>query len=420
MSDGRQTLLQAPHEKDMNDWLAKINYTSTFRTSQIRTRPPSMTGKLVELTGVAAATSHLQDMQHRRRSTQLHNWDNNALSESGDTLTSNSNGKNLAEPKLTSSRHDTFIAVAPEVEGADQFKATFDQVKADLAAGLSEFKEKDNEKNSLAAATTPSESHSAGIRLPSRALVMQSKVESLQEDIAKVQSSIESDMRLVRNIALLTPFQKTSRDHLHTTLEVVGKRVAQFRIDLVKLLCYHDTLCRDLSSEVRSWGEANRIAFQAAEQTLRKHYDAKQLFPTRTVTDSASDTPKRPCSGSTESSAHPSSESFHSAVDPGSDKLCSSEAIYPGSPEDTKIHSLPNGPHLDPTSETHATRNSTSSVRLSSSDTSQECSQPDLTNSRPAQEEAEMWDKTRCAQRVSLVRVPSKLVLTRFPRRPST
>ena len=419
MSDGRQALLQAPHEEEMNDWLAKINYTSTFRTSQIRVRPPSMTGKLVELTGVAAATSHLQDMQHRRRSTHLRDWDNNVSSGSGDTLTDNANAKHPAELRLTSPRHDKFIPVAPEVEGADQFKATFDQVKADLAAGLSEFKEKGHDKNPAVLAT-PSESHNGRIRLPSRAHVMQSKVESLQEAIAQTQSRLDSDMRLVRSIALLTPFQKTSRDHLLTTLEVIGKRVAQLRIDLVKLLCYHDTLCRDLSSEVRLWGEAKRIAFQAAKQTLQKHYDTKQLFPMRTIIDSDSDTPKREF---TESGTRPSSpaESFHSAVDPGSDNLCSSEAIYPGSPEDDRTHSSSNGPHHDPTLETHEARNSTtSSIRLSSSDTSQDCSQADLTNSRPAQEEAEMWDKTRCAHRVSLVRVPSKLLLTRLPRGPST
>ena len=415
MSDGRQALLQAPHEEEMNDWLAKINYTSTFRTSQIRVRPPSMTGKLVELTGVAAATSHLQDMQHRRRSAHLRDWDNNASSESGDTLTGNTNAKHPVELRFTPPRHDKFIAVAPEVEGADQFKATFDQVKADLAANLSEFKGKDHDKNNLA--ITP-ESFNGGIRLPSRAHVMQSKVESLQEDIVKTQSRIDSDMRLIRSIALLTPFQKTSRDHLLTTLEVVGKRVAQLRIDLVKLLCYHDTLCRDLSSEVRLWGEAKRIAFQAAKQTLQKHYDAKQ--PMRSIIDSDSDTLKREF---TESSTHPSSpaESFHSALDPGSDNLCSSEIIYPGSPEDDRTQSSPNGPHHDPTLETRAARNSTtSSIRLSSSDTSQDYYQAGSTNSRPAQEEAEMWDKTRCAHRVSLVRVPSKLLLTRLPRGPST
>src|SRR6266550_369882 len=148
MSDGRQTLLQAPHEKESNDWLAKINYTSTFRTAQVRVRPPSMTGKLVELSGVAAATSHLQDMQHHRRSVHVHNWDNGTSSELGDTLTGSLNAKHSAESMLTSPRHSKFIAVAPEVEGADQFKATFDQVKADLAAGLCELK--NHERNSPA------------------------------------------------------------------------------------------------------------------------------------------------------------------------------------------------------------------------------------------------------------------------------
>lgn len=403
MSDGRQTLLQAPHEKESNDWLAKINYTSTFRTAQVRVRPPSMTGKLVELSGVAAATSHLQDMQ--RRSVHVHNWDN---SESGDTLTDSLNPKRPAESKLASPQHNKFIAVAPEVEGADQFKATFDQVKADLAAGFCELG--NHERNNPTAVKISSESCNSGLRLPSRAYVVQSKVESLQDDIAKAQSRIESDLQLVRNIGLLTPFQKTSRDHLRTKLEVVGKRVAQHRINLVKLLCYHDTLCRDLSSEVRSWGEAKRIAFQAAKQTIQRHFDEKQLSSMRATADSDSHVSKRSRSESIE---RPSSlaESFYSAID----KLSSPEAISPSSPE-----ALPHVPQHDPTSES-GTRDSTSSFRRSSSDTSHDRSQIDgLTNSRPTQEEAEVWDKTRCAHRVSLVRVPSKLLLTRFPRGPST
>jgi len=268
-----------------------------------------------------------------------------------------------------------------------------------------------------AAVTLSSESHNGGLWLPSRAHVVQSKVESLQDEIAKAQSRIESDLQLVRNIGLLTPFQKATRDHLQTTLEVVRKRVAQHRINLVKLLCYHDTLCRDLSSEVRSWGEAKRIAFQAAKQTLQKHFDEKQLSSMRATADGDSHASKRSRSESIESSVRPSSlaESFYSAID----KLSSAEAISPSSPED--ITSSPHVPHRDPTLGTRGTRDSTSSIRLSSSDASHDRSQTDdLTNSRPTQEEAEVWDKTRCAQRVSLVKVPSKLLLTRLPRGHST
>ncbi|KAK2461793.1 hypothetical protein APHAL10511_006256 [Amanita phalloides] len=404
MSDGRQTLLQAPDEKDLNDWIARINYTSTFRTAQIRVRPRNMTGKMVELTGVAAATSHLQDIQHHRRSIQVHNWDNNACSQSSVTLTDNPDQKPHAESEILL-RHGRQVPTAPEVDGADQFKATFDQIKADLAAGNCILREMAHD---CPVTTSPCGSHCRGSgQMPSRAHVIQSKVEFIQDDIAKIQLLLDSDMRVVHSIARLTPFQKTSRDRLHAALQVIHKRITQLRINLVKLLCYHDTLCRDLSSEVRSWGEAKRIAFQAAKQTLQKHYDGSQSRPMRFMNDSEPGAQKRSRSQSINSSKHSLSisGSFYSAID-----HWASPSEAPSSPKDT-------GVHREQAREAHDSP--TLFIHSSSSEASHDRPRVDgLGNG--VQEEAEMWDKTRCAQRVSLVRLPSTLLMAKLPRTPST
>jgi len=58
---------QAPGEEDMNSWVSCINYASAFKTTGVSVRAPGMSGKDVELMGVAAATSHLRDLQCAKR-----------------------------------------------------------------------------------------------------------------------------------------------------------------------------------------------------------------------------------------------------------------------------------------------------------------------------------------------------------------
>src|SRR6266576_3715927 len=61
--DRRPFLLQVPGEEDINSWVSCINYASAFKTTGVSMRAPGMSGKDVELMGVAAAASHLRDIQ---------------------------------------------------------------------------------------------------------------------------------------------------------------------------------------------------------------------------------------------------------------------------------------------------------------------------------------------------------------------
>ena len=53
MPTGRQYLMHAPTETDMNDWIALINYASAFKTAGIRMRPPGMTREQAKSTGTS-------------------------------------------------------------------------------------------------------------------------------------------------------------------------------------------------------------------------------------------------------------------------------------------------------------------------------------------------------------------------------
>ncbi|KAF8640498.1 hypothetical protein AX17_000160 [Amanita inopinata Kibby_2008] len=439
MSDGRQILLQAPSEKELNEWISRINYASVFHTAQIRGRPRRMSGKMVRLAGIAAATSHLHDIQHRHQLAPVHHWDRDAPANESDAVsdepTSNSTNQSR-HPKMDSQLQDLGIPVAPEVDGADQLKATFDQVKADLAAEYwtssenpSGGSEDSQVHNSPAIAPFPSRPRRAeAVALPSRAHVIRSRVKVLQDHIALAQLRLDTDLRLVRNIAILTPFQKTTRDRLRTALQVIAKRVIQARLNLVKLLCYHDTLCRDLNSEVRSWGEGKRIALQAAKQTLQKNSHAAL-----SSVASRRDVRKRTDSDCTSSSGHSSSPcgSFHSAVEFGSEWVSASERLTFDSPNYDELPSSPRRNHRSHPSmlatekdkDNYEARSSFASSAQVSSDMTHPCSNSESAvheGQAHEQEEAEIWDKTRCAQRVSLVRLPSKLQMGKLLRSSGT
>ncbi|KAJ7630641.1 hypothetical protein FB45DRAFT_916156 [Roridomyces roridus] len=411
MQDGRQFLLQSSDEQELNEWVSRINYASTFKTAGIRMRPLGMSGKDVQLTGVAAATSHLHDLQTASRGRK---WDNDAPRELMGMLSAESESPVKRPPpnrRVTmlsfKGEMDLDIPTAPEIDGADQFKATFDQVKAALAAGeWGTIEPETPVVDEFPMPGTPSSSSHFG--LPSRSHIIQSKVRDLDGRISAAQSQLDSDLRFVRNIGTLTPFQRATRERLHVAVQAIAKRITQVRIEMTKLLCHRHVLWNDSQAESRDWSEANRVALQAATETLQIR------GPRMTVSDlggssAEQDTQRSPGNKRSSSSHRPDStcDSFHSALEFSEDTISSDflsasirvdTSSSPSSSTSTQSLPIPDSsPSLNPGS---------------SSSTSHERFFTALENPEPAEE----WDQTRCAQRVSLVRVPSdiRLSTTRF------
>ncbi|KAL1748872.1 hypothetical protein HDZ31DRAFT_28634, partial [Schizophyllum fasciatum] len=424
LPDGRHYLLQAPTEREVNEWISRINYASAFKTAGVRMRPMGMSGKDVQLTGVAAATSHMHDMQAASK--------------------------------------------APEVDGADQFKATFDQVKADLAAGILHTPDTGDLKrarlNSMPASPgSPTFAQMEMARLPGRSQVIQSKVHEIKEKLSATTTQLEADLRFARNLGIMTPFQRSTRDRLLQAAQALAKRIAMLRLEVAKLVCHREVLANDLIAESRDWYRSKALALKAATETLQSrrpdtshstssHHmptpfgisnESTQSLPVESASASTSVSP--PSLSRTPSSARrrpPSSicESFHSALDYSSD--------WPTSPTDERHVSLltASRPSVSPR---HSSSNSvqsfdgpsssgepmfspaSSSVEPSpraaasyegpsrSPDDSQDFMHEKFYTAQetPMDEEAEEWDKTRCAKRVSLVRLPSTFNLSsRFER----
>ena len=439
--DGRQLLLRAPDEREMNEWISRINYASAFKSAGVHMRALSMSGKDVELTGVAAATSHLHDMQHYKRPAyKVHSWDGEAAHDLMGMLTGNSEplGKNqLAAPnrRLTLMANqngmDLDVAIAPEIEEAHQFKVTFDQVKADLAAGNWSSSEDSSEAEDLprsrsldiSAPTTPPND---SLPFPSRSQIIQSKIRDLESKITTTQASLDADLRFIRNVATLTPFRKATRDRLQVAIQSISKRVAQLRLDITRLTCHRDVLANDLVVEKRDFHKAKDLAFRAATETLQ----SRRGKPIQQMTLSFQDegkslSPNLPTNNSDAALHRPESsvaDSFYSALDfgpewPFPDDIRSSAFLDASRVFDSPCPSSPVTPsviHLSSESFPFPDpdRQSGSTPISASRPTNFVASHEKFYTAPDSQEVAEQWDKTRAAKRVSLVRVPSDIRMT--------
>jgi hypothetical protein len=433
----------------MDQWISHINYASAFKSSGIRMRALGLSDKDMELTGVAAATSHLHDMQYQRQSThQVHSWDGEAAHDLMDMLSGDNEPFAKKQPAvrrvtMVTSRNDMDLdaPIAPETEGAHQFKVTFDRVKAELAAGnwSSSDESSDAEDNPRAPSLDSTASgRSAPVRrdslpLPSRSQIIQSKVHDLQLKIIATELSLDTDMRFIRNVAILTPFRKVTRDRLQVAVQNVSKRIMRIRIELIKMKCHRDILSGDLAAERRDMHLAKDLAFRAATETLQSRHSTNVPQMTLSFHDEAGTTSPRSLQHIPEKSLRrPESsiaDSFHSALDFGPD-WSASDDIATSSILDAS-HSFDNPGLSTPITPTGINQSSTS-FPFPETDSNTESSGRESNRIQPHPvdkdtirtthekfytaldvsedaEECEDWNKTRAAKRVSLVRVPSDI-----------
>ena len=302
MPTGRQFILQASDESSINDWIAPINYASAFKSAGVQMRGLGMSYKDIEKTGVAAAASHLQDLRASRSMvvpTLVHNHGSSDTAQHIDSPTSPApssgssprpgNGfKLLRSFNATPNQIDLDVLVSRQLEGYPQYKATFDEVKAELAAhDMEQFhlprlgrprtlsmgtrpKKRQSSRPSTAGAGSRSDdiNHGSTIPLPSRSEIVQSHVDALDDRINRLQRDLDLELRVVRNLAILTPFQRATRDRVQLAVVPLAKKIRVMRIDLARLVCYRFVLLTDLAGEEREWEQAKRDALKAANRRL--------------------------------------------------------------------------------------------------------------------------------------------------------
>lgn len=122
----------------MDEWLIKINYASAFKSAGVQIRPLGMSTHEVQMTGVAAATSLLHDVQYSNASpsTPIQPWDSSISHDLMGMLSADS----FAQPRIFQNGHATNPYYDPDLDSlsisetatAQQFESTFRKVKEDL------------------------------------------------------------------------------------------------------------------------------------------------------------------------------------------------------------------------------------------------------------------------------------------------
>ncbi|TFK57363.1 hypothetical protein OE88DRAFT_1651044 [Heliocybe sulcata] len=466
MSDGRQTLLRTSNDRELDEWISRINYASAFKTAGVRMRNMGMSGREVELTGVAAATSHLKDMQHvGLPSPRIRTWSDLSSDQTEDIFPvpdvladapSLSARRSAGHVRASGSFEDP--RAASELQNSQQFKATFDEIKAELAAGRLTLSEEPSSVNGRARADSSAsslrsplsdESHGSGFL--SRTEVIRSKVKDLDAKISATQTQLDADMRFVRNIAILTPFQKATRDRLQTAVQNMSKRVMQVRLDMAKLLCHRQVLSNDLIAEERDWYRNKKMALRAAKEVLDSSLESPVPRMTLSnhgdVQDGTAPLPhsrSQPLSAGTPRPESSIRDSFYSAMDYGMDSSSYSASLddpairstFLNTPQSTgspsasplmdgggtsSVGSLSVHGH-DQVNDVHGSLNPGRSSDVIASSVEGEDSQTHerFYTAPEMAEEAEDWNKTRAAKRVSLVKLPSDLRISMLFGKPKT
>ncbi|KAL7418165.1 hypothetical protein BDY24DRAFT_335085, partial [Mrakia frigida] len=268
MPHGRQYLLQAADETELTDWMSRINYASAFKTASIRMRGMGMDSNQAQLAGAAAAASHARALRSEDvGSSRASSIKASSSVATGDLSTPSTTSSAPRSPLFTATRLRSLSRppavdlespiFSPEEDG-EQLETAFMEIKAELAAGrggatrLSTSTASEEHANRARAASVDA-SFSARSSTDLPLLLLQFKVDSLQSKISATEMHLNAELRVARNLAVLTPFQRSTRDRIQLAVLPLAKKIRHLRMELARLRCYEEILRTDLQVETDSW-----------------------------------------------------------------------------------------------------------------------------------------------------------------------
>ncbi|WWC92314.1 uncharacterized protein L201_007268 [Kwoniella dendrophila CBS 6074] len=284
MPQSRQYLLQSSDEFEMNEWITLINYASTFKTVDIKMKGPTMRKDQVVLAGAAAAASHKRELRGAGGGNQQ------SVGSGKKAIFGDSNGLGLGlfdgPPSPHINEHLTASIKAKHgnvnveeggnevVHEGEQLEEVFGVVKAELAAGRGEAGSVNHQQiHSLSTSVPPSQ----GLPTNEKQHIYTSRVSAIYEHLAKlrkqcipIEESLKSSLLSMRNISILTPYQKSTRDRLSSSIPPLAHKIRSDRLQLTKLKLWIKVLEYEGEREDREWKVVRHVALQAAARSLRE------------------------------------------------------------------------------------------------------------------------------------------------------
>jgi len=250
MPNSKQYLLQASDEEEMNTWIGLINYASSFKSAGIRMRGISMKKEQVVLAGAAAAASHKRD---------VNDWQ-------VDITPKKSFFGDPSESPLSRSRDipgEVEVDDLNHVNEGEQLEEVFDVVKAELAAGRGP-----GQKRPTSSSRDTSINGSTNQVQLSRSAGFTTKIAEITAQRDDLLSQLSTSMVTARNLAILTPFQKPTREKLSQSIPPLASTIRTHRVQLAKYNHYISILTRELEMESQEWATVRHVALQAAAKSL--------------------------------------------------------------------------------------------------------------------------------------------------------
>ncbi|TKY90176.1 hypothetical protein EX895_000174 [Sporisorium graminicola] len=239
---GRQYLVQAQSEDDMNDWIHKINFCASFRTSNIKIRGLDLAPRV----GSGADGTDRYDAPEDR----FGRPDASRPSFSGSTRKLNADDSGRSTPTADDSgdlsREGTLrLSVDPQSRTSE----------GDVAA-----RPRSSASHRLSPASSVIQK-----RAKARREMMLTKIAETEVQMERARARLADEIRLARHFAILTPFLKTTRDRIEMSALPLASRIRSLRLDVAKA----ESRCRIL-----------RLDLAAGERVARALLPNTYLSPT--------------------------------------------------------------------------------------------------------------------------------------------
>ena len=266
---GRQYLVQAQNEDDMNDWIHKINFCACFRTVNIKIRGLDLSPKIADLRRGSESRRGSQSAAGSRKPSI--GSDFRIFSNDGNRLTNQSSFASFSDldsrgpsRPLSPGQRSEF---GPD-DGEDDYDDDEEQEHLDGdsstrygALSGSELSPRSKSRSSSRASNVqPMNLYQK--RIAARRELMRGKIEETTAELDKVSKELADQMRLARHLTILTPFQKATRDRIEAAALPLASKIKYLRLEVAKVESCTKMLTLDLE-------EGERIARQALPSMMR-------------------------------------------------------------------------------------------------------------------------------------------------------
>ncbi|EGG10223.1 uncharacterized protein MELLADRAFT_76996 [Melampsora larici-populina 98AG31] len=231
----QQYLIEVADENEMNSWITHINFGATYKSTDL----PFRTWQLSDQVS-SNPLSH---------STSSIGANSILLRKSRGSTSSSFGGRSVGYPaeeeELMEGRKSRSRRASDSMNGSLKSRSFNRRGSLVHQGGRADTPERLN-RNGNGNGNEPLTPGSGGGSLNvARYEMVKNKIKEIEKEIIKAKVELNEDLRIARNLAVLTPFQISNKNRLQLSILPLSDRIRVLRYNLSKLICYREVLVRD-------------------------------------------------------------------------------------------------------------------------------------------------------------------------------